>query len=76
MGRRIKSSSLSYRRCGVSHSELRREASSVRRCCGTCVHYKRDYKCTLTPDAYITSTSELTECRDWHWVGYRFHRGF
>lgn len=38
------------------------------RCCGNCRYYKRDYKCTKEPDAYITSTSERTDCQDWQFI--------
>lgn len=50
--------------------------ASKNKCCGNCAYYKRDYKCTKTPDAYIASTSESTECRDWKYVETRptYHR--
>ena len=43
----------------------RLDIAEKNRCCGNCRYYKRDYKCLKTPDAYITSTSEHTECKDW-----------
>lgn len=42
--------------------------ASKSKCCGNCIHYKRDYKCTKEPDAYISSTSQHTDCKDWVYV--------
>lgn len=56
---------------------LKRENNaSKNKCCGNCAYYKRDYKCTKAPDAYIISTSEHTECKDWLFVEAKptYHR--
>ena len=54
----------------------RQEVAVKNKCCGNCAYYKRDYKCTKEPDAYITSTSEHTDCKDWLFVERRpiYHR--
>lgn len=44
---------------------IRKREASKHKCCSNCRFYKRDYKCKIQPDAYITSTTEKTECKDW-----------
>ena len=42
-----------------------RLGESLVKCCGSCQHYKRDYKCRLDSSVVVLSTTEPIECRFW-----------
>lgn len=52
------------------------DQAAKNKCCGNCAFYKRDYRCLKEPDAYIASTSDKTNCRDWMFVEVKptYHR--
>lgn len=42
---------------------LDRKLRDVIKCCGTCVYYKRDFKCRLDDSVVVLSTTDPIECR-------------
>lgn len=42
---------------------LHRKLRNVIKCCGTCTHYKRDFKCRLDDSVVVLSTTDPIECR-------------